>query len=451
MLKSNNYPRVFFIIGVALLAGCTSYMKGSMDMERNSYESAIDNFQQELSKNPTNWRARQNLGLAYIRTGQNDRAIAELQYVLGEEPANVSALSYAPQGVDWAAGQNPNASDANYYLGLAYLRNGQREEAIETWQAYQNPREPVLEEEIKRQLTLVEISNSVHLARQALEQEKQLETLPPKSGTIAVFYFKDVSPDNTFRHFQKAMAEMIITDLAQIKSLTVLERMRVQYLLTELQMGQTGIVDQGTAPRAGRLLGAENLIVGSLEPGSISVNTTIASTTQQDVVGAFAVTAEQEKFFELEKEIVFNVVKILGVTLSPEEEQLVAQYHTQNLQAVLYLGQGLDALDAGKWGDARKFFKKSLDEDPGFKIALYYYEHCPATTVASISALSAMTVDQLASSIETSVDDAADAQLAIAIDNDIGGLGLASGTGGGRPAPSSGGETGTTGSVSFSW
>ena len=149
MTKTYTYTQVLLIIGIVLLAGCTSYIKGSMNMERSNYEAAIEHFQQELSKNPTNWRARQNLGLAYIRTGQNDKAIAELQYVLGQEPTDVTSLSYAPQGVEWGTGQNPNASYSNYYLGLAYLRNGQREEALETWQTYQNPREPLLEAEIK--------------------------------------------------------------------------------------------------------------------------------------------------------------------------------------------------------------------------------------------------------------------------------------------------------------
>jgi tetratricopeptide (TPR) repeat protein len=419
-----------------------------MNMERHNYEAAIDNFQQELSKNPTNWRARQNLGLAYIRTGQNDKAIAELQYVLGKEPADVTALSYAPQGSEWGSGQNPNASYANYYLGLAYLRNGQRTEAVKTWRSYKNPREPFIEAEIKRQITVVEISDSIYLARLALEEEKKLETLPPKSGTIAVFYFKDISPDRGFRHLQKAMAEMIITDLAQIRSLTVLERMRIQYLMTEMQLGQTGIVEPETAPRAGRLLGAESLIVGSLEPGSLEVKTSVASTTTEDVVGGFSVTAEQEEFFVLEKEIVFNVVKILGVPLTPQEKSKIDEYHTKNLQAVLYLGEGLDALDAGKWKEAKIAFKKALDEDPAFKLARYYYEHCPAATVATVSSLGAMTVGQLASEVESAVNQTAGDQIAEAIDNDIGGLGLESGTGGETPSAPSGPSTG---SVSFSW
>ena len=382
-----------------------------------------------------------------MKTGQNNKAISELQYVLGQEPADITALSYAPQDVERGLAQQPDAPYANYYLGLAYLRNGQRSEAVETWRSYQNPREPILEAEIKRQLTIVEITDSLHLARLALEKEKKLGTLPPKSGTVAVFYFKDVSPDNSFRHLQKAMAEMIITDLAMIEALQVLERMRVQYLLTEMQLGQTGIVETATAPRAGRLLGAENLIVGSLEPGSMAIKTSVASTTTEDVVGAFSITAEQEEFFVLEKEIVYNVLKILGVSLTPEEEKRISEYHTKNLQAAIYLGQGLDALDAGKWREAKIFFKKAIEEDPEFELARYYYEHCPAATVATISSLSAMSVQQLAQNIEETVDEATVEQNAVFIDNDIG-----AGSTAGRAAPSAGPPpSGNTGSVSLSW
>ena len=48
MGKKIGCPVVLFILGLVLLSGCTSYMRGSMDLERKNYESAIDNFQQEL-------------------------------------------------------------------------------------------------------------------------------------------------------------------------------------------------------------------------------------------------------------------------------------------------------------------------------------------------------------------------------------------------------------------
>jgi len=441
MHKTIIYPQVIFIIALAVLTGCTPYMKGTMDIERENYAAAINNFQEELSKNPANWRARQGLGLAYLKTGQNDKAIDEFQYVLGQEPGASTAFGYAPGVVERGLGQKPGDPFSNYHLGLAYLYNGQRSEAVETWKSYQNQREPLVAEEIKKHLTVIEIYDSIHRAKQVLEEEKRLETLPPKPGTVAVFYFKDLSPDNRFRSLQKAMAEMIITDLAQVKSLQVLERMRVQFLLTEMQMGQTGIVEEKTAPRAGRLLGAENLIVGSLEPGSLAAKASVASTTTEDVVGAFAVTAEQEEFFILEKEIVYNILKVLPVTFTPEEEEQFKKYHTKNLQAVIYLGQGLDALDAGQWKDAKIFFKKATEEDPGFELARYYLDHCPGATVATITSLSAMTVGQLANTVEDAVGEAS-AEAGAALSDQ--------GAGPGDEAPASE-PSPTSGSVSVSW
>ena len=134
-----------------------------------------------------------------------------------------------------------------------------------------------------------------------------------------------------FRHLQKALTEMVITDLSQIKSLQVLERVRVQHLLAELQLEESAIVEEDTARRAGRLLGAENLIVGSLESGSLSVKTTVSSTTTENVVGTFLVTAEQQEFYVLEKEIVYSILKTLSVSFTPEEEGLFSKYHTKNL------------------------------------------------------------------------------------------------------------------------
>ena len=107
MNKKLICPLGIFVYGFVLLFGCTPYMKGSMHMDRENYQAAIESFQEELSKNPYNWRARQRLGIAYMKTGQNDKAISELQYVLGQEPADITALSYAPKDSDRGLGQRP--------------------------------------------------------------------------------------------------------------------------------------------------------------------------------------------------------------------------------------------------------------------------------------------------------------------------------------------------------
>ncbi len=388
--------RGVFVIVLLVFTGCTASMRGNWNLSRKDYRGAITHYREDLSRNPDHWQTRQRLGFAYLKTGQLDEAIAEFERVLMQK----SGDPYA-----------------NYYLGLAWLDKGERGKAIEVWRSYRNRKEPLVEREIKRHLTLLEIAESVRLAKQALAEEEKLQTLPPKPGTVAVFYFKDISPDNRLRHLQKALTAMIITDLSQVRSLQVVERVRVQFLLAEMGLGQTGLVDKKTAPRAGRLLGAESLIVGTMEPGTVSVGTSVARTSEQDILGGFSVSEEEEKFFELQKAIVFKILELLRVSLTPGEEGLLGKYHTKNYKAVIYFGQALEALDSGNWKKAKYRFRKALIEDPGFELARVGSETCPAPSAPSIAELGSMSDLEFLATIERSVDMAMAEQAVIEEEN----------------------------------
>ena len=180
---------------------------------------------------------------------------------------------------------------------------------------------------------------------------------------------------------------MIITDLSQIRSLTVIERIRVQYLMEEMALARTDLVNTGTAPKTGRLLGAENLVVGTLESGSIVSETSIASTVEKDVIATFPIAEEQENFFKLQKQIVANILKALNITPARNEQRVIDKYHTRSFQAVVYYGEALDAQDMGKWKQAREYYRLTLLEDPSFALAVRGYESCPDDSAPSIGAL----------------------------------------------------------------
>jgi tetratricopeptide (TPR) repeat protein len=428
--KNLTLPYILvLVLGLLLLSGCTANMIGSFMLEQKKYESAIDYFLEELSQDPDNWRAREKLGIAYYKTDQYDKAIPELERVLQHAP------------------DRPRSS---YYLGLALLKNGERSRAIEVFKSYRNDRAPLAEEEMKKQLTLLEISDGIQMAKQAVAEEERLKTLPPKAGTVAVFYFKDTSTDNSLRPLQKAMAKMIITDLSQVSALKVLERLQVQYLLREMELGDTGIVEEKTAPRYGRLLGASNLIVGRMGPGSLHVKTAVASTTEEDVVGIIAVGSEIDQFYYLEKEIVYNVLKVLDVKFTTAEKEKFSQYHTKNLQAVVYFGKGLEALDVGEWKEAKSYFRQAVEEDPEFKLAILYRDGCPNATAPGIGALGEMSDTGLADMVASEVPVSLGAPAAVA------GIGPGDVTAGevsasGDTSGPSGPGAGGPGSVSVSW
>jgi tetratricopeptide (TPR) repeat protein len=293
---------------------------------------------------------------------------------------------------------------------MAYLNKEKFDKAIETWQLYRNKDQPLVEEEIRRLSTLVQIAASQRAAKKAIEDEQMLMAIKPDANTIAVCYYQDLSPDKSLRAFQKALTAMVITDLSKIKSLKIVERVRMQALLQEMRLGQTGIVDQNTAPRVGKLLGAENLIVGNLSLGSIQAITSLTSAGTGIVKGTASAAVDQEQFYELPMIIVQDVAKILGITLTMEEKKAVGVPHTTVYKAFVYFGEALDAMDAGNWKKAKDLFDMAVKEDPRFDMAIDGSSSCPDSSSPGIGALSSITASQLSSLAETSVDEAESAQ-----------------------------------------
>ena len=103
-------------------------------------------------------------------------------------------------------------------------------------------------------------------ASKALQQEKTLSTqgVTGTPNSIAVLYFNNKSGENKLTPLQKGLAVMLITDLAKVEQLRVVERVRMQALLDELELGSSGLVDAETAPRVGKLLGVAKVTGGDI-------------------------------------------------------------------------------------------------------------------------------------------------------------------------------------------
>ena len=100
-------------------------------------------------------------------------------------------------------------------------------------------------------------------AKWALQNENNLQTSDIPNNSLAVLYFKNLSNSQELTPLQKGLTDMMITDLSQIQRLNVVERVKMQKLLEEMGLGYTGLIDEKTAPRFGKLIGANRLINGS--------------------------------------------------------------------------------------------------------------------------------------------------------------------------------------------
>jgi len=205
--------------------------------------------------------------------------------------------------------------------------------------------------------------------QEAVQKEKYLSVNSIPENTIAVYYFSNQTGNAELDPLQKGLTDMLITDLTQVKSLKVLERTRLQVLIDELKLGETGAVDQSTAPRFGRLLGARRIINGAFaEPSkdTLRIDTIAVNVATSETDAQANVSGDQNGFFTLEKQLVFGILGDLNIPLTQEERDAIQKMPTESFLAFLAYSRGLDYEDRGMYREAGQEFKKATEIDPNF-------------------------------------------------------------------------------------
>ncbi len=203
----------------------------------------------------------------------------------------------------------------------------------------------------------------------ANEQKLGTERIVPKA--VAVFPLAYQGTDSKYNALGKGLSEMMLIDLGQVKSLTMIERIRIEALLGELQFGQSNKVDRATAPRLGKLLGAGKIVSGAFNVSNNNLRMDVAA---WDVVNRKypelkTKMDDLDNLFAVEKEIVFGVIKELGITLTREEREKVQFIPTKNTLAFINYCLGLQNDDARDFQSAKVYYNQAVTLDPNFGLA----------------------------------------------------------------------------------
>lgn len=264
--------------------------------------------------------------------------------------------------------------------GAAFLFLGLASEEVEDWRGARDAysryievgRFDPLKDELAARLTLLVQREMEAEARSALARESELSASPPAPRSVAVLPFRLISDDETLAPLGLALADMVTTDLSLAQALQVLERGQIQALVRELDLTEAGYTDPTTGARTGRLLRAEHVVQGAfttLGDAAVRFDTDILNTERQAPRGTFSEEGELEALFDVEKEIVFSVLDLLDVDLTPAEREAISENRTESLEAFLAYGQGLEALEQSNYEEAAQFFDRALELDPNFQKA----------------------------------------------------------------------------------
>ena len=204
-------------------------------------------------------------------------------------------------------------------------------------------------------------------AKKAVAEEKSLSA-PAGKNTVAVLYFRNGTGDPSLDPMRKGIPLLLITDLSGVPGLSVIERTRLQALTEETSLGASGLVEAGTAPRVGKLLGARWLVGGEIgreKPTRIDLASNVADVPAGTTTGKTSAGGEIEQLFEVEKELLFGVLKLLDVKVTPEEEQRLRKPCSKSVTALSALFLGVDAGDRGDLDKAEGVLPESAPGRPG--------------------------------------------------------------------------------------
>jgi len=360
---------LLLLAAVIAITGCSSVLlqiKADNALNAKRYDEALAMYQEILKANPENLEALKGIGETYLRMNKIPEAVAALKKAQTGAPDRRTTIN----------------------LGMAYTEAGDYDKAIDIWDGFlAQETDSNIANLVKKQRTLALYRDAAQRAKNAVAQEKALiasgaaverkravlgqeklkKVFPINENILAVSTFGDKGNTAKTKYLRKALAAMIITDLSKAPGIQVVERIRMQKLLDEMNLGQSGIIDPATSPRVGRLLGAGKIVSGSMLGASgnnLHILRILTNVSTGKDLGDQDAQGKIDEFFKLQKAIVFGIFRDLGIKLTSQDEELISRYATRNYKGLLLYGEGLDWQDIGEWDKAISVFQQCVKIDP---------------------------------------------------------------------------------------
>jgi TolB-like protein len=190
--------------------------------------------------------------------------------------------------------------------------------------------------------------------------------------TVAVLYFDYSGKDPDLGVLKKGLAQMLISDLASLDGVRLVERDRLEEVLAELKLGASGKVDQATAAKVGKLLGARYLVLGGYFDlmQQLRADARVVEVETGKVIDSTGAGGKQDDFIGIEQKLSGELARILSTkthaTIKPSPVKPPAKLGTKT---ALRYARALDAIDHKDKPTAKKELAAVVKEQPDFRLA----------------------------------------------------------------------------------
>ncbi len=192
-----------------------------------------------------------------------------------------------------------------------------------------------------------------------------------KIKTIAIMEFDNYSVgkyQEELGFITRGLADFFESDFSKLSSLKVVERDKVDYVLKEIELSKSGMVEKSTAIRVGKLLGAQIMVFGNvtqLDDRHAKMLVKAVKVETSEIVASVEKEGKPD-YFKMEKELVKELAEKLDLTLDKETVSLIDESGTESLDAATLYSRGLCHMDKYDYKKAYEFFKMAYEKDDTF-------------------------------------------------------------------------------------
>lgn len=194
----------------------------------------------------------------------------------------------------------------------------------------------------------------------------------PGLQTLAIMDFSNASVTDSDRweSLTAGFPSMMINYLRGTTDLQVIERQRIKWLLKELELQKkAGTIDQSTAVRTGKVLGATSVLFGNyiVHEDQMRISARLVKVETSEILLAEEVFGDPDEFFELTRDLSKKVTRAINVKRA--ETPTGTGMETRSFEARIAYYDGLKDLDDNKYRAAYEHFKNALEHDPDYGLA----------------------------------------------------------------------------------
>lgn len=188
---------------------------------------------------------------------------------------------------------------------------------------------------------------------------------------VAILYFDNSGGEASMDKLKKGLADMLITDLSNIRMLNIVERDKLESILKEQKLNNTKEFDASTASKVGKLLGAQIILTGGYFDmmGSLRIDARFIDVETGKILKSDGVDGPTTSFFKIQKQLSWKIIKSMDTKITDEEK--VELKTEENAKAISIedlndYSKALDFYDQGKKAEAKKIAEKINKKYPDF-------------------------------------------------------------------------------------